>query len=73
MTRPDIEYGVSLLSRYMEAPKESHWQAAKRILRYVKGTLTMGLHYVYGEKFELIGYSNSDSGRDPLDRKSTTR
>ncbi|XP_052180941.1 secreted RxLR effector protein 161-like [Diospyros lotus] len=72
MTRPDIEYGVRLLSRYMEAPKKSHWQATKRILRYVKGTLTMGLHYVCGVKFKLIGYSDSEWGRDPLERKSTT-
>eukprot|EP00253_Pinus_taeda_P004706 PITA_04706 len=35
-TRPDIMYAVSLISRFMERPKEAHWQAAKRILRYVK-------------------------------------
>ena len=34
-TRPDIMYGVSLISRFMESPKDSHWQAGKRILRYV--------------------------------------
>ena len=32
ITRPDIVYGVGLLSRYMQTPKESHWAAAKRIL-----------------------------------------
>jgi len=71
-TRPDIVYGVSLLSRYMERPIESHWQAAKRILRYVKGTLNFGLYYTYGETFELKGYSDSDWGRDPVEKKSTT-
>eukprot|EP00253_Pinus_taeda_P031184 PITA_31184 len=35
-TRPDIMYAVSLISRFMERPKEAHWQAAKQILRYVK-------------------------------------
>lgn len=30
VTRPDIVYGVSLLSRYMEVPRESNWQAAKK-------------------------------------------
>lgn len=35
ISRPDIVYGVGLVSRYMENPKESHWQAAKRILRYL--------------------------------------
>lgn len=73
ITRSNIVYGVSLLSRYMETPRETHWQAAKRILRYVKGSMNLGLHYGYGEGFELIGYSNSDWGRDPIERKSTTR
>eukprot|EP00253_Pinus_taeda_P014297 PITA_14297 len=36
--RPDIMYAVSLVSRFMETPKETHWQAAKRILRYANGT-----------------------------------
>lgn len=71
-TRPDIVSGVGLLSRYMETPMESHWQAAKRILRYIKGTLNFGLYYACGEKFELKGYSDSDWGRDPVEKKSTT-
>ena len=37
-TRPDIMYAVSLVSGFMETPKETHWQAEKRILRYVNGT-----------------------------------
>eukprot|EP00253_Pinus_taeda_P003666 PITA_03666 len=37
-TRPDIMHAISLISRFMERPKEAHWQAAKIILRYVKGT-----------------------------------
>eukprot|EP00253_Pinus_taeda_P029763 PITA_29763 len=36
VTRPAIMFAVSLISRFMERPKEAHWQAAKRILRYVK-------------------------------------
>ena len=44
------------MSRYMETPKESHWLAAKRILRYIKGTLNLGLFYTYGETAELVGY-----------------
>ena len=37
-TRPDIMDVVSLIFKFMERPKEAHWQAAKRIMRYVKGT-----------------------------------
>ena len=44
-TRPDIMYGVSLISRFMESPKDSHWQAGKIILRYVSGTKDLG--YVF--------------------------
>eukprot|EP00253_Pinus_taeda_P028053 PITA_28053 len=39
-TMPDIMYAVSLISRFMERPKEAHWQAAKRILRYDKGAIS---------------------------------
>lgn len=43
-TRLDILYGVRLISRYMEALDQSHLDAAKRILRYIKGTINDGLH-----------------------------
>lgn len=44
-TRPDIMFSVSLVSRFMENPKKSHWEAARRILRYVKGTLYHGIKF----------------------------
>ena len=40
-TRPDIVYIVGILSKYMEKPKESHWLVAKRVLRYIKGTMDL--------------------------------
>ncbi|XP_020231641.1 uncharacterized protein LOC109812158 [Cajanus cajan] len=43
VTRPDLMFGVSLNNRYMANPKESHWAAAKRILKYLKGTLEYGI------------------------------
>ena len=43
-TKPDIMHVVNLISRFMEKPKEAHWQAAKRILRYVKGTKKYGFY-----------------------------
>ena len=42
-TRPDILYGVGLVSHYMEKPKSTHLMAAKRILCYIKGTISYGL------------------------------
>ena len=50
-TRPDIMYGVSLISRFMESPKDSHWQAGKIILRYVSGTKDLGIMYSTSEIF----------------------
>ncbi|KAM2249834.1 hypothetical protein ACFXTI_004418 [Malus domestica] len=72
ITIPNIVYGVGLVSRYMETPRESHWLAAKRILRYIRGTLNYGLFYNFGEDAKLFGYSNSDWGGDQDERKSTT-
>eukprot|EP00253_Pinus_taeda_P005599 PITA_05599 len=72
-TRPDIMYAVSLISRFMERPKETHWQAAKRILRYVKGTKKFGILYnVFSEHSDLVGYTNSDWAGSVDDQKSTS-
>ncbi|KAL4367961.1 hypothetical protein GQ457_05G011320 [Hibiscus cannabinus] len=56
----------------MESPKQDHWIAAKRILRYVKGTLGHGLFYKHSQDSKLVGYSDSDYGGDIDDRKSTS-
>ncbi|XP_071738725.1 uncharacterized mitochondrial protein AtMg00810-like [Rutidosis leptorrhynchoides] len=71
-TRPDILYGVGLVSRYMEAPTINHLKAAKRILRYIKGTIDYGLFYSPSNHFKLVGYSDSDWAGDKDDRKSTS-
>eukprot|EP00253_Pinus_taeda_P036699 PITA_36699 len=70
--RPDIMYAVSLISRFMERPKEAHWQAAKRILRYVKGTKMFGILYNVSEHSDLVGYTDSDWAGSVDDRKSTS-
>lgn len=41
-TRPDISFSVGVVSRFMENPKQSHWKAMKRVLRYIRGTLSLG-------------------------------
>ena len=71
-TRPDIMHAVSLISRFMERPKEAHWQAEKIILRYVKGTKRYGILYTTSENFELIGYTDSDWAGSIDDQKSTS-
>ncbi|KAL1321588.1 hypothetical protein AAHE18_14G137900 [Arachis hypogaea] len=71
-TRPDILFSVGLVSRYMENPTEIHMKAAKRILRYLKGTLEYGMFYSASDKFKLMGYCDSDYAGVIDDRKSTT-
>ncbi|XP_074327735.1 secreted RxLR effector protein 161-like [Apium graveolens] len=71
-TRPDIMYAVGLVSRYMEKPKQDHFMVAKRILRYIKGTLDHGLFYTYSQDSKLVGYSDSDYGGDLDDGKRTS-
>jgi len=70
-TRTDIMFDVSLISRFMERPKEAHWQAVKRIMRYVKGTKRFDILYIVLECSNLIGYTDSDWDGSVDDQKST--
>ncbi|KAL6582070.1 hypothetical protein OROMI_006084 [Orobanche minor] len=71
-TRPDILFAVGVVSRYMENPASSHMLAAKRILRYIKGTLDYGIFYSSSSNYMLKGYCDSDYAGDLDDRKSTS-
>jgi hypothetical protein len=71
-TRPDIMFAVSLISRFMETPKEMHWQVGKRILRYIAGTTRYGILYSSTKNNCLIGYTDSDFAGSLDDRKSTS-
>ncbi|PNX94522.1 copia-type polyprotein [Trifolium pratense] len=54
-TRPDLMFAVNMIARYMEHSVETHMMAAKRILRYIKGTLELGILYKKGKQaIELI-------------------
>ena len=68
-TRPDITYAVSVLARKMSNPSEYDFNLGKRILRYLKGTISTKLSFTKRE--ELCGYSDSSYGESD-DRKSTT-
>ncbi|XP_071727158.1 secreted RxLR effector protein 161-like [Rutidosis leptorrhynchoides] len=70
--RPDIMFATCLCARYQSNPKESHYQAVKRIFRYLKGTVNLGLWYPKDTGFDLVAYSNADHGGCKLDRKSTS-
>ena len=72
-TRPDLTYSVNYLSRYMNNLSSEHMNAAKRVLRYIKGTLSFGLrHGRCKKKHSIQGFSDNDFAGDSDDRKSTS-
>ncbi|GAA0171472.1 transmembrane signal receptor [Lithospermum erythrorhizon] len=72
-TRPDLTFSVSLLSRFMCKPTEIHLQIAKRILRYIKRTVNLGIMYKWKEdEDDMVVYTDSDYAGDKQDRKSTS-
>lgn len=71
-TRPDLMFVVCLISRFMEKPTQLHLQAAKRILRYLRGTIELGIQYKKGVEEKLFAFTDSDYAGDLDDRKSTS-
>ena len=71
-TRPDIAFAVGKLARFCENPKDKHWIAVKRVLRYVAGTRDFRLLFTGSSPLELTGFSDSDWAGDLSDRKSTS-
>jgi hypothetical protein len=65
-------FSVCLCARFQADPKECHLKAIKRILRYLKCTLNVGLWYPKGAQFELLGFSDSDYAGNSVDRKSNS-
>ncbi|EOX92681.1 Retrotransposon protein, unclassified, putative [Theobroma cacao] len=70
-TRLDIMFATCLLSKSMQTPSVIHFKAAKRILRYVKGTSDFGLVYLRSESSGLQGYTDNDWAGSVDDSKST--
>ncbi|XP_074590043.1 secreted RxLR effector protein 161-like [Curcuma longa] len=71
-TRPDIAFSVGVISRFMQNPTKHHLGAAKRILRYIAGTVDYGIWYTKVLKFNLCGFTDSDWASSVDDRKSTS-
>ncbi|KAL8123001.1 hypothetical protein AgCh_011103 [Apium graveolens] len=71
-TRPYLTFVVSLIARFMAKPTEMHYQVAKRVLKYLKGTTNFGILYKRGEVGALVGFTDSDYAGDVDDRKSTS-
>nr|AAU44091.1 putative polyprotein [Oryza sativa Japonica Group] len=70
-TRPDISFAMSKLSRFVSNPGDDHWQALERVMRYLKGTMSYGIHYT-GYPKVLEGYSDSNWISDADEIKATS-
>ncbi|GAB2293271.1 hypothetical protein Dimus_038257 [Dionaea muscipula] len=72
LTRPDLSYSVNFVSQFMHAPSTVHLQLLTRIMRYIKGTLDLGLSLTADTDLTLTAYSDSDWAGCPDTRRSTT-
>ncbi|WVZ02011.1 hypothetical protein V8G54_022817 [Vigna mungo] len=73
-SRPDISFGVGLISRFMHDPRQPHLYAVKHIFRYLKGTADHGLYFpriVEDTNNVLEAWCDADWSGDQVDRKST--
>ena len=70
-TRPDVAFALSVTSRFQANPGESHWEAVKCILKYLRRTKDLFLVYG-GEELKLQGYTDSSFQSDPDDSRSTS-
>ncbi|GAV88375.1 hypothetical protein CFOL_v3_31798 [Cephalotus follicularis] len=70
-TRPDIAFTIGMLSRFTSNPSNEHWDALTRLMRYLKGTVSLGLTLTLSP-LTIIGYNDSGWAGCPIDRRSTS-
>lgn len=71
LTRPDLSFAVNKVCQFLHAPTTQHWSAVKRIIRYLKGTLTMGLKLRRSSSTLASAFSDADWAGCIDDRRST--
>nr|GEY34090.1 retrovirus-related Pol polyprotein from transposon TNT 1-94 [Tanacetum cinerariifolium] len=71
-SRPDIVQAVCFCARYQSQPTEKYLKEVKRIFRYLRGTINMGLWYLKGSSFELTSFSDADHAGCIDSSKSTS-
>ncbi|XP_040937966.1 secreted RxLR effector protein 161-like [Gossypium hirsutum] len=71
-TRPDITFAVTHLSRFMQSPKQSHMEAALRVVRYIQKEPGLGIFLKAFNKHQLVAYCDSDWASCPMSRRSVS-
>ena len=72
ITRPDIQYAIHILSQFMQDPRQGHWDAAMRLLRYLKSSPGQGILLPASNDLRLHVYCDSDWASCPMTRRSVT-
>jgi hypothetical protein len=71
-TRPDISFAMSKLSRFVSNLGDNHWRALEKVLRYLKGTMSYGIHYT-GYPKVLEGFCDANWISDIDELYATSR
>lgn len=71
ITRPELSYSLHVLAQFMHEPRQDHWDAAMRVLRYLKQSPGQGI-FLRPNSLELQAYCDSDWAGCPLTRRSVT-
>ena len=71
-TRPDISYAVQILSQFMQSPKRSQWEAATRVIKYLKRSVGQGIWLRSKPTNVLSCWCDSDWVACPITRRSIT-
>jgi hypothetical protein len=72
ITRPDIMYSVNILSQFMHAPRKPHWDAALRVIRYLKNNPGNGLLFSSSSSLQVRAYCDANWANCPMTRRSTS-
>nr|KYP76764.1 Copia protein [Cajanus cajan] len=72
VTRPELSYCVHTLAQFMQHPRQEHWDAALRVVRYLKGNPGQGILLHANCDLQLYAWCDSDWASCPLTRRSLT-
>nr|VDD63692.1 unnamed protein product [Brassica oleracea] len=70
LTRPELSYCINILAQFMQAPRQAHWEAAVRVVLYLKGCPGQGILLSSTSDLRVTAYCDSDWGACPRTRRS---